>query len=191
MVDGIFLLLGQRLVGSRYAPPLAMLGIIIYAFLVGADAAVSRAAVMGLVWMLAIWVGRPGFALNSLFFSGLILTLINPLILWDVGFQLSFIATLGLIILVPPLERHIFGLLQRRLKTGQVDHGPLGWQPNRGIVRGRMVSQVCQLFAIDVNYKDLVVKIWGGTREDEPLAVGRPGNPETFGCDITDHGGIG
>ncbi|HXV98656.1 MAG TPA: ComEC/Rec2 family competence protein, partial [Anaerolineae bacterium] len=48
------------------------------------------------------------------------LTFLNPLILWDVGFQLSFTATLGLILLVPPLERTFFGLLQRLLKTEQV-----------------------------------------------------------------------
>jgi competence protein ComEC len=120
LIAGIFLLLGQKILGKRYAPPLAMAGIIIYTFLVGADAAVSRAAVMGLVWVLAIWVGRPGLALNSLIFSGFVLTLLNPLILWDVGFQLSFMATLGLILLVPPLERGIFGLLQRLLKTEQV-----------------------------------------------------------------------
>jgi competence protein ComEC len=58
--------------------------------------------------------------MNSLIFSGFFLTLLNPLILWDVGFQLSFMATLGLILLVPPLERTFFGLLQRLLKTGQV-----------------------------------------------------------------------
>jgi competence protein ComEC len=75
---------------------------------------------MGVVWVLAITVGRPGLALNLLFFSGFVLTLINPLILWDVGFQLSFMATLGLILLVPPLERFFFRLLQRLLKTEQV-----------------------------------------------------------------------
>ncbi|MBN1220373.1 MAG: DNA internalization-related competence protein ComEC/Rec2 [Anaerolineae bacterium] len=120
VVAGIFLLLGQRILGKRFAPPIAIIGIIIYTFLVGADAAVSRAAVMGIVWVLAIWVGRPGLALNSFFFSAIVLTLINPLILWDVGFQLSFMATLGLIVLVPPLEHNTFGLLQRWLRTDQV-----------------------------------------------------------------------
>jgi len=120
VIAGLLLLLGQRVIGKRYAPPLALAGVIIYTFLVGADAAVSRAAVMGSVWIWAIWMGRPGLALNSLFFSGLVLTLINPLILGDVGFQLSFMATLGLIVLVPPLERVTFGLLRQRLKTGQV-----------------------------------------------------------------------
>ena len=56
LIAGIFLLLGQKILGKRYTPPLAMAGIIVYTFLVGADAAVSRAAVMGLVWVLAIWM---------------------------------------------------------------------------------------------------------------------------------------
>ncbi len=120
LIAGVFLLLGQRLVGKRAAAPLAIVGIIVYTLLVGADAAVSRAAVMGLLWVIAIWVGRPGLALNSLFASALILTLLNPLTLWDVGFQLSFMATLGLIVLVPPLERAVFSSLQRRLKRAQV-----------------------------------------------------------------------
>jgi len=69
---------------------------------------------------MSIWSGRPGYATNFLLASALILTVINPLILWDVGFQLSFMATLRLIVLVPPLERGIFCLLKRRLKTEQV-----------------------------------------------------------------------
>ena len=64
LIAGIFLFLGQRVLGKRRAPPLAIAGVLIYTFLVGADAAVSRAAVMGIVWILAIWVGRPGLALS-------------------------------------------------------------------------------------------------------------------------------
>ena len=120
LIAGLVLLLGTRVVGRRYAPPLAVAGIILYTVLVGADAAVSRAAVMGLVFVLAIWVGRPGLAINSLFASAIVLTAINPLILRDVGFQLSFMATLGLIVLVPPLEQVTFGFLKHRLRTEHI-----------------------------------------------------------------------
>jgi competence protein ComEC len=123
LVAAIFLLLATKTVGRRFAPVIALGGIIGYTLLVGADAAVSRAAVMGSIWVLSIWVGRPGVALNSLLASGIGLTLLNPLILWDVGFQLSFMATLGLIVLVPPLQRLWFDLLRRRLPAGQV--GPV------------------------------------------------------------------
>ena len=117
IVAGLLLFLGQKVVGQRLAAPLAIAGIVIYTFLVGADAAVSRAAVMGVVWVGAIWLGRPGLALNSLVFSALVLTLVNPLFLWDVGFQLSFMATLGLIVLAPVLEGGFFNLLRRWLNT--------------------------------------------------------------------------
>lgn len=120
VVAGVLLLLGQRLWGKRWAPPLTIAGIIVYTLLVGADPAVTRAALMGGLWVLALWVGRPNMALNALFFSALIMSLLNPLIVWDVGFQLSFAATLGLIILVPPLEQLIFGWLQRRLNRARV-----------------------------------------------------------------------
>jgi competence protein ComEC len=120
LIAGLLLLLGSRVVGRRYAPPLALGGIVLYTLLVGADSAVMRAAFMGGLWIFAMWVGRPGFALNALFFSGFALTFINPLLLWDVGFQLSFMATLGLIVLVPPLEQATFGLLKRRLRTEHI-----------------------------------------------------------------------
>ncbi len=54
LIAGILLLLGQRVLGRRLAPPIAIIGIVIYTFLVGADAAVSRAAVMGGTWVLAV-----------------------------------------------------------------------------------------------------------------------------------------
>ncbi len=120
VVVAILLFLGQKLFGKQYAPPMAISGIIGYTILVGADPSVSRAAVMGSLYVFARWIGRPNMALNSLAVSAIFLTFLNPLILWDVGFQLSFMATLGLILLVPPLERLFFGLLQRILKTDQI-----------------------------------------------------------------------
>ncbi len=123
LVAGLLLLAGGLVVGKRFAPPLALAGILLYTLLVGADAAVQRAAVMGSLWVIAIWSGRQGMAVNALIFSGLFLSLLNPLILWDVGFQLSFVATLGLIVLVPPLERGTFNFLKQRLNTQHVGLG--------------------------------------------------------------------
>lgn len=119
-IAGLLLLTGQRIFGRAYAPPIAIIGIVIYTLLVGADSAVSRAAVMGSMWVLAIWVGRPGAALNALFASGLLLTLIDPLTLGDVGFQLSFMATLGLIVLVPPLQQRFVRQLRRLLNKNEL-----------------------------------------------------------------------
>jgi predicted membrane metal-binding protein len=99
------LLLGVRLVGKRFAPPLAIAGILLYTFLVGAAAAVSRAAAMGIIWVLAIWSGCLSLTSNSLLASVLILTLINPLDPVGRGlltFKLSFMVTLASVEMLAP-----------------------------------------------------------------------------------------
>ncbi len=80
-------------------------GIILYTLLVGADAAVPRAALMGILFVIAIGLGRQSTAIISLFVAAMIMLLLNPLTLWDVGFQLSAMATLGLILFSQPLQR--------------------------------------------------------------------------------------
>lgn len=94
-----------RLLGKRRAYWFTLSGIIVYVLLVGADAAVVRAGVMGTLYVTARYLGRQSTAYVSLFASAFLLTLISPLALWDAGFQLSFAATLGLILFTPPIER--------------------------------------------------------------------------------------
>jgi competence protein ComEC len=53
----------------------------------------------------ALYLGRPTEARTSLVFSAVLMTALNPTTLWDVGFQLSFAATAGLVLLSSPLER--------------------------------------------------------------------------------------
>jgi competence protein ComEC len=50
-------------------------------------------------------MGRPTFAPASLFLAAWIMTLLNPFLLWDIGFQLSFAATLGLMLYADPFSR--------------------------------------------------------------------------------------
>lgn len=77
-----------------------------YVVLVGAGASVVRAAIMGSLFIIAFYMmGRPTFAPALLFVAVIAMTLINPLILWDVGFQLGFAATLGLMLYVGPWSR--------------------------------------------------------------------------------------
>jgi competence protein ComEC len=49
-------------------------------------------------------MGRPTFAPAGLFTAAIVMTIVNPHILWDVGFQLSFAATLGLMLFVGPMS---------------------------------------------------------------------------------------
>ncbi|MEZ4557723.1 MAG: ComEC/Rec2 family competence protein [Caldilineaceae bacterium] len=99
LIAGVLLAVGTRLFGRRYAVIPALIGIAAFALLVGGDAAVMRAALMGGLFVYATSIGRRSTALVSLALACWIMTLANPLTLWDVGFQLSSAATAGLILL--------------------------------------------------------------------------------------------
>ena len=95
---------------SRVAAIIALLGIILYTILVGAEASVVRAAIMGALFIVALqFLGRPAFLPAALFAAALFMTLANPLTLWDGGFQLSFVAVRGLMLYVGPWSRGISG----------------------------------------------------------------------------------
>ncbi len=93
----------------------AFLGIALYAALAGASAGVVRAAIMGGLGVFAAQIGRRQYGLNSLIFVAALMALADPHVLWDVGFQLSFMATLGLILYAEPLSQWFTGLAARRL----------------------------------------------------------------------------
>ncbi|MEX2143506.1 MAG: ComEC/Rec2 family competence protein, partial [Anaerolineales bacterium] len=73
-----------------------------------------RAAIMGILALVALQAGRQQLALNTLAFSAALMALFNPLLLWDIGFQLSFAATLGLILYAAPLSQWAHAWLARR-----------------------------------------------------------------------------
>ncbi len=105
LIAALFATSFGRLLGKRRAYWFTMAGIVLYVLLVGADAAVVRAGVMGGLYVTARHLGRRATAYVSLLASAILLTAIQPLALWDVGFQLSFAATLGLILFTPAIER--------------------------------------------------------------------------------------
>jgi len=98
---------------ERLGAILAVVFVFLYAFLVGGDPAVMRAAFMGSTALFAKQTGRRNDALTTLAFVALLMTLFNPLTLWDIGFQLSFFATLGLVLYAEPLSSLTASLLTR------------------------------------------------------------------------------
>lgn len=80
------------------------IGIIIsYISLTGAQPSVLRAGIMGIAVLLALTTERKIKPIGSLLVAGTILLVANPLWIWDLGFQFSFLATLGLLVTVPTL----------------------------------------------------------------------------------------
>ncbi len=86
---------------------IVVVGIFLFVLFTGASASVVRAGIMGIIVLLARQLGRPSYMQNVLVLTVALMTLHNPFILvWDVGFQLSFLSTCGLVYLSPILEKY-------------------------------------------------------------------------------------
>ena len=84
---------------------IGMAFIIVFALLVGLSATVVRASIMAGLLLFAQGTGRAYTVLRALMVAGIGMLVINPyLLVHDPGFQLSFLATLGLVLLSPHFE---------------------------------------------------------------------------------------
>jgi len=76
--------------------------LILYILLIGAPASAVRAGIMAGILMAAQYFGRMSSANRAVLFAAFLMVLQNPLILTlDIGFQLSFLAILGLVNIQP------------------------------------------------------------------------------------------
>ncbi|MBU4332660.1 ComEC family competence protein [Patescibacteria group bacterium] len=122
----------------------------LYIIMIGAPASAVRAGIMGFLLLLAMNLGRLNKSLNALLFAACLMLLVNPKILRsDVGFQLSFLAVLGIIYFSPWFEKIFkkipkkFGLRQSLVMTmsAQVMTLPLiAYQFNRVSIIAPLVN---------------------------------------------------
>jgi competence protein ComEC len=108
ILSGVVMALLKRL---RLRPVItALLGIsviVLYTLLVGANAAVLRAAAMSSVVVIGGALGRKAYLPASMAFVTVLLSLHDPMVLWDVSFQLSLFAVLGIALFADPLSRRL------------------------------------------------------------------------------------
>jgi competence protein ComEC len=128
IIAAMFTLVFSRLLGVRKGAVVAGIGIIIYTLLVGANAAVVRAAILGLLTLLGTQLGRRQTGLNSLIFVAAVMAIMTPTVLWDVSFQLSFAATLGIMLYAEPFTQAFTNLVARFIPLDRANRlaGPIG-----------------------------------------------------------------
>lgn len=86
----------------------AVTAIILFTLFVGASPAVVRASIMGILGLIALQHGRQNNIHLTILWSAVLMVLWNPKILvYDIGFQLSFAAVMGLIYVAPYFEKYI------------------------------------------------------------------------------------
>jgi competence protein ComEC len=125
---GLFTRLLGRFLTRWWAALAAALSIAAYTLLVGAEPAVVRAAIMGGLAIFGRELGRKSAGLNMLGFSAAVMAALNPDILWNPSFQLSFGATLGLVLYADPLQEGFRKLASAHLPAPLVERlvGPFG-----------------------------------------------------------------
>ncbi len=104
-------LLKRTPLSERWAALLGILVILVYTLFVGAGAAVVRAALMSSLLVIGTAIRRKTYVPASLAFVAILLSVLNPTVLWDISFQLSFFATLGLALYTEPLSKRFDQLL--------------------------------------------------------------------------------
>ncbi|MBI2609688.1 ComEC family competence protein [Candidatus Giovannonibacteria bacterium] len=105
--DSVLKLMGYLPISRIFNVLLATFSIVLFSILTGGSATVVRAAIMGILLIYARETGKIYQALTALFFAAFLMVLLNPKTLrFDKSFQLSFMATLALILLMPRLEKY-------------------------------------------------------------------------------------
>ncbi len=97
----IFLFLKILPIGRRPQIILTILLLIFYAFLTGGRPPVVRATIMTVIFLAGFLVERESDSFNTLFWAAFLILLSNPLSLFDVGFQLSFVSVWFIIYCYP------------------------------------------------------------------------------------------
>jgi len=92
--------------------------LVVYTIFVGGTVAIWRATLMSLLLIVAPLFNRKTYVPASLALALLIITMHNPLALWDISFQLSFMAVIGISLFTDPLSRYLDRLLHVGFNDG-------------------------------------------------------------------------
>jgi len=121
--------------------PLALLWL--YGALSAFSPSVERAVIMATLYLAALALGRQRSAISALGFAAALMVALEPGVLYDISFQLSFAAMAGIVLLWPPLEDAANAALERILAQES-------WQQTtaRWLVGGLAVSLAAVLASL-------------------------------------------
>jgi len=132
IIAGFMMVLLSFVAGIRVRVVAGIVAILLFATMVGWSATVARATIMAIVALLSLMLGRQYVVVRALCLAGVLMLVHNPfLLVYDVGFQLSFLATMGLIVVAPKLETAVL--------TGQ------WWHPVQQFLVTTLAAQIAVL----------------------------------------------
>lgn len=105
MVAGFLTSLTVLFFKRKTALVISMLGILFYATLAGLQPSIVRASIMAIIVFSAQILGRQATAGYSLFLTAIFMLFLSPREIFDIGFQLSFLSTAGILYIQPLFTR--------------------------------------------------------------------------------------
>lgn len=100
MPEAILLRISLWKIPSQWAALLTGVAVSIYAFLAGGRIGTLRALMMILTYLFSIWIGRSGDTKSSLSLAALLILVFQPQALFELSFQLSFMAVLSILLVM-------------------------------------------------------------------------------------------
>lgn len=100
-------LLDKFCVSKRWANYILIFLIIMYIYITGVGESVLRAGIVSIIALIAGILGRENDNITTIFLSVFILCLLNPMIIYSVGLQLSFSGALGIILLNEKIKKYL------------------------------------------------------------------------------------
>jgi competence protein ComEC len=93
LISEITIIFGRRISGL-----LTIFAIFLFVYFLGFEPTITRAAIMGLMQLIAVYFGRQNWALLSLILAVGTMLIFNPAWIGNLSVQLAFLATLGMIL---------------------------------------------------------------------------------------------
>jgi competence protein ComEC len=128
IITGVFGFLLCKLTVPRSVRYLLLIGMLwVFTIMVGASPSIVRAAVMVSAFLAAYLVWRYADLPNIVLLAALAILAVNPLALYDIGFQLSFAAVIAIILAMPLVNPHIRRVFALSTFPSNVILSPVRW----------------------------------------------------------------
>lgn len=117
IVIGITYILAKSKTPKRLSNIITMLMLFVFMFITGFTPSVVRASIMGIIMLFAKVIYRKSDTLNSIAVSLIIILTLNPFAINDVGLQLSYLGTIGIVILNKRVEKFLNKYMCNKIST--------------------------------------------------------------------------
>lgn len=148
IILGVELIL-KKILGKRKTRIVTLFILIIYMFITGFSPSIVRASIMGILVIISKLIYRKNDIYTSIAFSLLILLIYNPFLITNVGLQLSYLGTIGIIV----FNKNIYNFF-RNIK---IKNKKIKYRINRKIIL--LVDNVKQILSVTFSAQIMILPI--------------------------------